>query len=186
MRANYNIRMTYDRGELEIMSPSAMHETIAELLGDLIVTWAVETGMELMPCRILTVRSRDLKRGFEPDDCFYVQHEMEMRGKRKIDFKVDPPPDLAIEVEVTRKLGNKTKIYAAFQVPELWCWSAGALKVFEFSKEGTYVPRDASICLPNFPIGKAEEVVRQLGTVGHVSLVRSFRDWVRANAPSGG
>ena len=186
MRANYNIRMTYDRGELEIMSPSAEHETIAELLGDLIVTWAVEVDLEIMPCRTLTIRRGDLKRGFEPDDCFYVQHELEMRSKKKIDFKVDPPPDLAIEVEVSRRLGNKAQIYAAFQVPELWCWSAGALKVFELSNDGNYVPRDSSICLPNFPIAKTEEAVRRLGTVGHVSLVRSFRDWVRANAQPGG
>ena len=107
----------------------------------------------------MTIKRSVLQRGFEPDDCYYFQNEPLMWNKRKINFKTDPPPDLAIEVEVTRKLLNKTQIYAAFHVPELWCWSGNTLKVFELSQEGEYVPRDASICFPGFPITKVEEIV---------------------------
>ncbi len=184
MPENSNIRMTYDRGELEIMSPSRVHEEIALLLGTLIEIWTLELGIEIVACRTMTIRRRDLDRGFEPDNCYYVQHELEMRSKKEVDFKVDPPPDLAIEVEVTRKLGAKAEIYATFGVPELWVWSAGALKVFELSKDGKYAPRNTSVCFPNLPIAKFEEVVRQLGTMGRTTLLRSFRDWVRANLPS--
>ena len=127
-----------------------------------------------------------LERGFEPDNCYYVQHEPQMWNKKKINFKTDPPPDLAIEVEVTSKLLNKMDIYAAFRVPELWCWRGNALKVFELSNEGEYVPRDASICFPKLPIAKIEEIVRQLGSVRRTTLARSFRDWVRDNVQPGG
>jgi Uma2 family endonuclease len=181
MRANYNLRMTYDRGELEIMSPSAEHESIARLLRSLVEAWTAELNIEIVPCRTLTVRRADLKRGFEPDDCYYVQHELEMRAKKKINFKVDPPPDLAIEVEIGRKLGGKIDVYAAFRVPELWCWRADGLKLFGFAQSGGYAPLESSICFPNFPVAKAEETVRRLGTIGYTSLVRSFRDWVQAN-----
>ncbi len=185
MPENYNIRMTYDRGELEIMSPSRVHEEIALLLGTLIDLWTIELDVAIVGCRTMTIRRADLKRGFEPDNCYYVQHERQMRDKKKINFKTDPPPDLAIEVEVSHKLLSKMAIYAAFRVPELWCWSGNRLKVLEFSKEGEYVSRETSLCFPKLPIAKIEETVRQLGTMSRTTLLRSFRDWVRDNVQPG-
>ncbi len=182
MRANYRIRMTYDRGELEIMSPSPLHEKIGRLLANLIAVWQLELKIPIASCGEMTISRSALKRGFEPDHCYYVQHEPQMWDKMKINFKFDPPPDLAIEVEVTRKLGKKAEIYAAFRVPELWCWREDSLKVFELSPEGKYAPRATSVCLPTFPIAKAEEVVRQLGRGHETDLILSFRDWVRENA----
>ncbi len=186
MPGNYNIRMTYDRGELEIMSPSMLHENIAALIGRLINVWTLELGIPVRSCRTMTIRRAALKRGFEPDNCYYVQHEPKIWNKSKINFKVDPPPDLAIEVDVSRKLSDKLGIYAAFRVPELWHWSGGKLAVLELSKDDQYVARETSVCFPGFPIGKAEELVRQLGKEHETALVSSFRDWVRQNMRPGG
>jgi hypothetical protein len=91
-----------------------------------------------------------------------------------------------IQLEVSRKLLNKKAIYAAFGVPELWCWSGSSLKVLELSKESEYVPRESSICLPAFPIAKAEEIVRQLGVEDDTALICSFQEWVRTNVHPGG
>jgi len=181
MRENYNIRMTYDRGELEIMSPSPLHEGISRLLGSLITVWTLELKIPLRSCGMMTVSKAALQRGFEPDDCYYFQNEPLMWNKRKINFKTDPPPDLAIEVEVTRKLLNKTQIYAAFRVPELWCCNGTTLKILELSKDRDYVARETSICLPGFPITKAEEIVRQVAAAHETELVGSFQEWVRVN-----
>ena len=186
MPGNYNIRMTYDRGELEIMSPSMLHESIAALLGRLIDVWTLELGIPIRSCRTMTIRRAALQRGFEPDNCYYVQHEPEMWDKTKINFKNDPPPDLAIEVDVSRKLSDKLNIYAAFRVPELWHWSGGKLAVLELSKDGQYAARETSVCFPEFPIAKAEELVRQLGKEHETVLLSSFRDWVRQNAQPAG
>ena len=186
MRANYNLRMTYDRGELEIMSPSALHEGIATLLGNLITVWTMELKIPLRSCGKMTIRRAALKRGFEPDNCYYVQHEPQMWDKKKINFKTDPPPDLAIEVEVTRKLLDKIGIYTAFRVPELWRCDGSTLKVLELSPEGAYVARETSLCFPTFPIAKAQEIVRQLGAEHETTLICSFQDWVRANVQPGG
>jgi len=185
MPENYNIRMIYDRGVLEFMSPLRVHEEIAEFLGDLVVIWALERDIEIAACGKMTIRRRDLDRGFEPDNCYYIQHEAQMRGTKKVNFKSDPPPDLAIEVEVTRALGKKAEIYAAFRVPELWIWSGNALKVFELSGGGQYAPRESSICFPQLPIVKLEDSVRRLGSMGRTALLRSFRDWARADSPTG-
>jgi Uma2 family endonuclease len=163
-----------------------LHEKIAALLGDLITVWRLEFKIRISCCRAMTIRRSVLERGFEPDNCYYLQHEPQMWSKNKIDFKSDPPPDLAIEVEVTRRLLNKKAIYAAFGVPELWCWSGNSLKVLELSKEGEYVPRESSICLPAFPIAKAQEIVRQLGVKDDTALICSFQEWVRTNVRPGG
>lgn len=181
IRENYKLRMTYDRGKLEIMSPSPLHEGIAALLGKLITVWTLELKVPLRSCGTMTIRRAALNCGFEPDNCYYVQHEPQVWDKKKINFKVDPPPDLAIEVEVTHKLGKKTEIYAAFRVPELWCWSKNTLKVFELSQEGEYVARETSLCFPTFPIAKAQEIVRQSGAVHETELICSFHDWVHGN-----
>ena len=186
MPENYNIRMTYDRGELEIMSPSPLHEGIAALLGDLISVWRTAHHIPVRSCRMMTIRRSVLQRGFEPDNCYYVQHESQMWDKIKINFKTDPPPDLAIEVEITGKLLDKTAIYASFGVPELWCWSGNALKVLELSESGEYVARETSLCFPTFPIAKVEEILRQLGAEHETTLICSFQDWVRANVQQGG
>ena len=181
MRENYNIRMTYDHGELELMSPSALHENIATLLGDLINVWRIELNIPVRSCRTMTIRRSILQRGFEPDHCYYVQHEPQMWNKNKINFKTDPSPDLAIEVEVSRKLADKLAIYAAFHVPELWCAKQSDLAVYELSDQGEYVRRETSLCFPQFPIAAAQDILRQLGMTHETELVRSFRDWVREN-----
>jgi len=136
-RDNRNIRMTYDQGELEIMSPSAEHEGNATLLDCLITIWRLEFAIPIRSCRTMTIKRAVLERGFEPDNCYCVQHEPQMWNNKKINFKKDPPPDLAIEVEVHHKLLDKMAIYAAFAVPELWCWRAETLTVLELSSSAT-------------------------------------------------
>jgi Uma2 family endonuclease len=185
MPENGNLRMTYDHGELEIMSPSPLHEGIAALLGTLIDIWTMELNIGRKSCRTMTIRRAKLKRGFEPDNCYYVQNEPRVWDKTELDFKVDPPPDLAIEVETSRSAVRKMKIYAAFGIPELWRFTGRELQVYELSAEGTYIPRETSICFPHFPIARAQEILLQLGSVREVALIRSFRDWVRENVPSG-
>jgi Uma2 family endonuclease len=133
----------------------------------------------------MTIKRAVLERGFEPDHCYYVQHEPQMWNKKKINFKNDPPPDLSIEVEVHHKLIDKMALYAAFGVPELWCWRLEKLSVIELSTIGQYSPRATSICFPNFPIAKAQEILRQLGAAHETELVLSFRDWVRENCLGG-
>jgi Uma2 family endonuclease len=185
MQENCNTRMTYDRGELEIMSPSAEHEGIASLIGDLIKIWALEYKIPFRSCRTITIRRSLLERGFEPDNCYYIQHEPQMWDKKKINFKVDPPPDLAIEVDVTRKLLNKMALYAAFRVPELWSWRSNEFRVYELTKEGEYATRERSICLPTFPIAKTQEIVQRLWAAHEADLILAFRDWVRDNMQPG-
>ena len=60
-----------------------------------------------------TVQREDLDRGIEPDLCYYIQNESAVRGRSELDLEHDPPPDLAIEVEVSRTVMNRIGIYEA-------------------------------------------------------------------------
>jgi len=93
---NDHVRMTYDRGDLQMMSPSKRHEQRATVLDLLIHAWAEELGIDILGCGMMTCRREDLDRGFEPDKCYYVQHAAAMRAKEELDLTADPPPELAV------------------------------------------------------------------------------------------
>jgi len=176
---NYHVRMTYDRGDLEIMSPSKSHERYAYFIGRLIDVWTEELNIDVQSCRIMTFKREDLDRGLEPDNCYYVEHEPQMRQKTELDLAIDPPPDLAIEVEVSAPVIRKMPLYAAFGVPEVWRFDGETLQVHRLNPAGQYEPRDGSVCLPRFPIAQVLDVLRQVNTASETALVRSLRDWVR-------
>ena len=94
-------RLTYDRGELEIMSPTPEHEKVNRTLDQLVSFVAFEMEVETSDLGSTTFRLEDLERGFEPDSCFYVQNEALIPGKDRLDLTVDPPPDLVIEIDIT-------------------------------------------------------------------------------------
>lgn len=176
---NENVRMTYDRGVLEIMSPSRMHERYGYFLGRLIDVWTEELEIEIQGCRTMTIRREDLERGFEPDNCYYIQNEPRVWDKEELDFTIDPPPDLAIEVQLRRNGIDKMAIYAEFGVPEVWRFDGIMLEVLALGRNGRYRPRRRSIALPEFPIAEAQRLLEQLPRKRETSLVLGFRKFVR-------
>src|SRR6266542_40369 len=96
----HRIRFTYDRGTLEIMTVSRTHEWWASRLGFLIRLLGGELGIDVQSSRTTTFRRRALERGLEPDECFHIRNFDKVVGPRNLDLARDPPPDLAIEVEI--------------------------------------------------------------------------------------
>lgn len=176
---NYQVRMTYHRGDLEIMSPSKSHELFAALLGRFIDAWTEELDIDIQSCRTVTFSREDLECGLEPDNCYYVQNEPLVRNKTELDLAADPPPDLAVEVELTRKAVCKMPLYAAFGVPEVWRYDGLNLQVFQRDPQGEYVERDTSRVLPEFPLDEVERLLGLVAKDRETALVRSFRNWVR-------
>jgi Uma2 family endonuclease len=177
---NDHLHMTYDRGTLEIMSPSAHHGGFSAIIALTIAAWTDELDIPVRSLGQMTCQREDLARGLEPDKCFYVQSEPRMWNKIDVDLAVDPPPDLAIEVETSRSSVQKMPIYAALGVPELWRYDGQILRIYELV-DGQYQSREASACFPNFPVAKVEEVLRQIGKVRETMLMRGFRQWVQEN-----
>jgi Uma2 family endonuclease len=171
--------MTFDEGVLEMMSPSALHEHWGDLIGRLIGVWTLELSIDIMSCGGMTVSRKDLQKGFEPDKCYYVQHELQLRHKTELDFAVDPPPDLAIEVDVSRSSVGKRKLYAAFGVPEVWRYDGQRIEVFTLGPKRRYLPSAKSLCFPGIPLDEMTRTLGRMNTESETVLIRSFRDYVR-------
>lgn len=181
---NRNVRMTYDEGDLELMSPSKLHERIAELLALLIRVWAEEFAIAVQGCGSMTFKRKDLKKGFEPDKCFYIQHEAAVRDREELDLLIDPPPDLAIEVDVTSSSAGRMPLYAVIRVPEVWRWRDERIEVFKLTAKGRYARRERSACLPGFPLDEVSRLLTRRNEQDETSLVREFRGWVRQHHAS--
>ncbi len=180
--------VTYDRGSLELMSPSDKHERCAALAGRLVEELTLELGIPILSCRSTTFRREDLDRGLEPDECYYIRSEARVRGVSPIDLSRDPPPDLAIEIEISRRLLDREGIYAALGVPELWCYDGARLRVLLLGPDGRYRASDRSAALAMVSAPDLERFLALRDQVDETRLLRQFRDWVRSrlSPPAGG
>src|SRR2546422_6880174 len=130
-------RFTYDRGVLEIMSPSIRHERLNRSLATMCEVIAEELHIELDNAGSTTFKREDLTRGFEPDSCFYVQNVERVRDRDQIDLTVDPPPDLVIEIDISSSSLDRFPIFANIGVPEGWRYDGTRLTIFTL-RAGTY------------------------------------------------
>lgn len=170
-------RLAYNNGLLEIMMPSSEHEDDQEIIGDLLKALLEELDIEFRSLGSTTFKNQETAKGLEPDQCFYIGNELVIRGKKRIDLTVDPPPDLALEIDVTSR--THPSIYEALKVPELWRFNQGKLQI-NVLHEDTYVEVEVS---PNFPGMPLVEVIpnylKQSKTTGRNATLRAFRQWVR-------
>jgi Uma2 family endonuclease len=173
------VRLTYDEGRLEIMTLSPPHERAKIVLGRLVEAIAEELGVEAEGLGSWTLRRQDLLKGLEPDECYYVTSAESVIGKDDLDLRRDPPPDLAIEVDISRPDIAREPIYAALGVPELWTWDGRRLAFRERSAEGQYVPIEASLAFPTIVPADVERFVTLALASGQTAAVRALRDGLR-------
>jgi Uma2 family endonuclease len=174
------VRLTYDRGNLELMSPSFEHETYAYLLGRFLDILTLELKIPMKACRSTTFRRQDLDRGLEPDNCYYLRHAAQLRGRREIELTRDPPPDLAIEIDITRSSLDRMGIYAALGVPELWRFDGEALQAYRLGAGGGYEPSAQSLAFPFLPLAEVVPFLHQgLTAADDTGVAEAFLAWVR-------
>ncbi|MBW4520917.1 MAG: Uma2 family endonuclease [Scytolyngbya sp. HA4215-MV1] len=170
-------RIAYSDGTLEIRMPSPEHEVDKELIGDMVKILLEELDIDNECFGSTTFKRQDVAKGIEPDQCFYIENHAVMIGKRRIDLTVDPPPDLAIEVDVTSKTGLDA--YLAIGVPELWRFEDGRLRISLLQDE-QYQDVNTSPRFPQFPIVDGiSQFVDRSQTEGRSQTLKAFRQWVR-------
>jgi Uma2 family endonuclease len=179
------IRLTYDRGTLEIRMPLDPHETYKKLLGRLIEAATEELNLEIRSLGSRTCDREDLKRGLEPDQCYYIQNEALVRDVEQIDLTTFPPPDLAVEVDITSSSLDRFSIYADLGVPEIWRYDGQSLIMYHL-QAGQYIPCDRSIALTPLSASDLTQFLElrfpknEMQTaVSENSLVKQFRQWLR-------
>ncbi len=171
-------RFTFDRGRLEIMSPSSEHEEYKQALTMLVVMLADGLGIDIRNLGSTTFKRSELERGFEADVCFYVQSTARMHGKIHIDPAVDPAPDLVIEIEVTAPALNKLPIYAEFRVPEVWRYDGTRLMVLQLAGN-EYIESGKSLAFPQASTDDIPRLVRQGVSLKSTAWLTELRNWVR-------
>ncbi|MEG4804489.1 Uma2 family endonuclease [Microcoleus sp. ARI1-B5] len=170
-------RLAYNQGSLEIRMPLPEHEVNKELIGDMVKILLEELEIDCECFGSTTFKRETKKSGVEPDQCFYIQNHQVMRGKRRVDLTADPPPDLAIEIDVTSK--TQLDAYEALQVPELWRYENNQLRI-NVLEDGKYVNCLSSRIFPGLPIVELiAEFVSQSVTLGRSPTLRGFRDRIR-------
>jgi Uma2 family endonuclease len=172
-----NSRIAYNRGTLEIMTPLPEHEVNKVYLSNFVEILLEELDIEFCPLGSTTFKNQSMFKGIEPDSCFYIQNEALIRGKNKLDLTVNPPPDLALEIDITNR--THPEIYQSLGVPELWRYEKNKLQIL-LLVNGNYLESDRSANFPNFPLIEViPQYLTQCRVEGRNKGVKAFRNWVK-------
>ncbi len=175
-------RIAYDCGNLSIMTPLPEHEVNKIYVSNFVEILLEELDIEFCPLGSTTFKNQLMAKGIEPDNCFYIEHESAVRGKNRLDLTIEPPPDLAIEIDITNR--THPEIYSALGVPELWRFEAGKLQILVLESD-KYIESQIS---PNFLdfdlINNIPHYLQQCKTEGRNKGIKAFRSWVKSNTIS--
>jgi Uma2 family endonuclease len=171
-------RLTYDNGQLEIFMPLPPYERNKKYIARLVEIITMTLSIEICSLGASTWSRKDLAKGVEADECYYIQNEALLRGKMEIDLKILPPPDLAIEIDMTSLSLPRLPIYAALGIPEIWRFD-GETMVFMALDNGQYHKILTSIALSIVTPKTLEHWLIQALTLGETSWVKAIRHWVR-------
>jgi len=172
-------RFTYDEGVLQIMVISSRHEMPNRTLATLVEVLAEEWSIDIQRLGSMTFRRKDLLKAFEPDSCFYIQHADAVMGNANIKLPVNPPPDLVIDVDITRESLNRFPIFAAVGIPEVWRFD-GARVIFYRLESEAYIETTHSLALTTLDSDTATAFLSQSQTLKSTVWLRKVRDWARA------
>jgi Uma2 family endonuclease len=171
-------RLTYDNGMLEIFMPLPPHETYKRLLGRLVEIVTEELDLEIRSLSASTWSRKDLLKGVEADECYYIQNEAVVRGKMEIDLSIDPPPDLAIEIDISNPSLPRLPIYAALGVSEVWQFDGESFKILGLAAT-EYIPQRQSLALPMVTVEVVQRLLIQAQEMGETTWAKAVRQWAR-------
>ena len=179
-RSGRACKLTYDRGELEIMSPSLQHDDDGEYLGHMVRLMTEEFGLPIHGGGSVTLQRQLKQKGLEPDECFWIAHAPQIAGVRRLDLRIHPVPDLAIEIDVTSSSLNRMGIYAALGVPELWRLDQHVLTFHVLDADNNYRQVAVTPTFPNVTPADLMPFLREAAEATDQNQVtRRFREWVR-------
>ncbi len=173
-------RLSYYRGNLEFMTPLPSHENYNRQIDRAIVVLVEELDLDYNLFGSMTIKRPDLESGKEPDSCYYIANEPAVRGKNKFDFTQDPPPDLAVEIDITSSSLNQLALYATLGVAELWRYDGKDL-IFYQLQSGKYAIVDRSPTFKILPPARVLEFLADCQTHGINRAVKMLKEWIQLN-----
>lgn len=168
------VRLTFDHGVLEIMSPKRLHEQVTRFVDMVVTLLAFELGLNVDNCGSMTMRVESGQRGGEPDSCFYIANEAAVRGVDEIDLQVHPPPDIVLEVDITHPSLDKFGLYLEARVPEVWRYDGAHISFHVLAKDG-YENASHSTAFPHLTAAMLERYLtigREQGSTAMLQMVK--------------
>jgi Uma2 family endonuclease len=172
-------RLSYSNGVLEIMVPLPEHEKDKEIIGEMVRILLDALNINFEPLGSTTFKNERMNQAVEPDACFYIENYQAVIGKNRLNLESDPPPDLALEIDITSRthLDN----YRLLGVPELWRYTQKGLQIYLLQK-GEYIESLTSPNFPNLPIIELiNQSVQQSQKLGRSEAMRNFKKWLKEN-----
>lgn len=173
------LRISYNEGTLQIMSPSSKHENRAILIERLVDLLSIRRRIKILFYGSTTIKKQSEQKGAEPDACFYVQTADVVGTKEQIDFNTDPPPDVVVEIDIHHESISKFPIYAAFGVPELWRYDGDTLTIYHL-RNRQYVQSEASQALPILTSALLTEFLGRSPKEDQYDILLAFEEWLSA------
>ncbi len=171
-------RLTYDSGILRIdMSNSDKHEESTATLELLVSIIASELEIDFRQFRSMTFKRKSIRKGFEPDACFYIKSLEKLEGQTNIGIENKIPPDLTIEVNRTSSSVARMPIFAAFGVKEIWRFDGENIKFYTL-ENGVYLETETSISFPLLSNQKATEFLFERNEIKSTAWIKNVRKWV--------
>jgi Uma2 family endonuclease len=172
-------RLTYDRGVLELVTPSMPHEQFALTIIRLVDIVSAMLEISIRSVGSTTYRRQDLERGFEPDASFYIQHEPSIRNLEEVNLAVDPPPDLVLEMEMSRSALNKLALFWSMGIPEVWRYDGERITIHVLTAD-TYSVSSSSNVLPVLTCDTITRFLAQSREMPSHQWFQMVSDWARA------
>jgi Uma2 family endonuclease len=154
------------------MSPFPSHGRAANIIADIVAVLLESQDRNYEAFTPITMELPEVG-GIEPDYCFYIDNWQAVVGKDLIDWQVDLPPDLAIEIDVTSFTSELD--FLPFNVPEVWLFKKYKLVIhqliagkYEICETSRYFP---SISLPE-TIDSCFTTAKEKGTGVAISELR--------------
>jgi Uma2 family endonuclease len=163
-------RLFFLADTLTLISPLPEHEIANDLLSDMVKTLLKIQRKGYQPFGSTTLKKEGLA-GVEPDACFYITHYLQMIGRQRL-LPDDPPPDLAIEIDLTSK--TLLRAYQYLAVPEVWIYESGQLTIYQL-REGGYQPAPVSQFFGANPL--TERIPHFIERAWQVGSCQALEEW---------
>lgn len=174
------LRISYGDGRLQVMTLSSEHENYVRFIESLITVIRLRLRINIRSFGSATMKHKKRKKGNEPDACFYIQTAAVIGNRIKIDFSTDPPPDVAVEVDIHHDSQSKSSIYAALGVPEIWRFDGQKLSIHLLHGKD-YVEAPQSQALPILTSQALTEFLIRLPKDGESQTLLAFDEWLQYN-----
>lgn len=183
---NRAARMTYDRGKLEMVTPLEEHDRCARLIESLILVIAEELRLKTYSLGSILLKRPDLGRAIQPESCYYFDESVTVRDRAELDMNETPPPDLVVDVSISKGKIESLSLYGSMGVPEVWQYVTvvgddvlkGKLRIYQLRGD-RYTESPNSEIFPTLPAQRVLEFLEQSDSLGLAQALVVLRDWMR-------